>query len=194
MSQKKRNPLDRRISRSHRALLDGAIDLLMINPGASLTDIAQHAGVGRATLYRHFDSREALLRELAIESLNMTDDVLQPIRDAGLNARETLEKGLAAIMQVADRFHFLLLLWNFDDGDTELMGIYQSQLDELSRLVEQGKQENSIDATLPTEWIVSMYDSLIYAGWYAIRSGSLNAEQAGRHAASTLFQGISPPP
>ena len=191
MSHKMKPVTDLRASRSRRALLDAAIELLLTNPGASLSDIAQHAGVGRATLYRHFESREALIRELALESLKMTDAVLQPIRDAGLTARETLEQGLLAIMRVADRFHFLLFLWYFGDEDPELEAIYNRQLEDVYRLVERGKQEGSIDSALSSEWIVTLIDSLVYAGWWALQSGDLTAEQAGRHATRSLFNGIA---
>ena len=191
MSHKMKPVTDLRASRSRRALLDAAIELLLINPGASLSDIAQHAGVGRATLYRHFESREALIRELALESLQMTDAILQPIRDAGLSAKETLERGLIAIMQVADRFHFLLFLWYFGDEDPELEVIYNRQLEDVYRLVERGKQEGTIDSTLSSEWIVTLIDSLVYAGWWSVQSGDLTAEQAGRHATQSLFKGIA---
>lgn len=191
MSHKIKPATDLRASRSRRALLDAAIELLLVNPSASLSDIAQHAGVGRATLYRHFESREALIRELALESLTMTDAILRPIGDAGLSARETLEQGLTAIMQVADRFHFLLFLWYFGDDDPELETIYNRQLKDVYRLIERGKQEHSIDSSLSSEWIVSLIDSLVYAGWWAVQSGDLTAEQAGRHATQSLFNGIA---
>ena len=191
MSHKIKPVTDLRASRSRRALLDAAIELLLINPGASLSDIAQHAGVGRATLYRHFESRVALIRELALESLETTDAILQPIRDADLSARETLEQGLIAIMQVADRFHFLLILWQCGDDDPELEAIYNRQLDNVYQLVERGKQEKSITPELSSDWIVMVIDSLVYAGWWAVQSGDLTAEQAGRHATQSLFNGIA---
>ena len=39
------------------AVIDAAIDTLARNPGASLSEIAARAGVGRASLHRHFSSR-----------------------------------------------------------------------------------------------------------------------------------------
>jgi AcrR family transcriptional regulator len=42
-------------------LLDVARDALAADPDASLNSIAQAAGVGAGTLYRHFPSREALV-------------------------------------------------------------------------------------------------------------------------------------
>ena len=152
MTEKNADP---RADRSRRALLDAAIELLLENPGASLSDLATHAGVGRATLYRHFKSREELVHAAAVDALLVTDEVLQPIKDdADLTARQALEAGMRAIMPIADRFHFLLLLWNIAEGDKDAMKIYQRQLDDLSRLVDRGKRERSITDQLSTPWIV----------------------------------------
>ena len=182
---------DPRASRSHRALLDAAIEVLLVNPDASLSDIARQAGVGRATLYRHFESREALVLQLAQESLQVTDEILAPITEQGLGARETIAKGLEAIMQVADRFHFLLLLWHVSAADARVEAIYRRQLDDLYQLIERGKQEGAIAPGLSTPWIVNLIDSLVYAGWWSIRSQEMTAAQAGSHAVRVLFYGIS---
>ena len=165
---------------------------MLVNPGASMSDIAQAAGVGRATLYRHFETREQIIRELAVESLEMTDAALKPVRLAGLDARETFEQGLIAVMQVADRYHFLLALWSHAENDPEVAAIYQRQIRQLAELIERGKGEGSIDRDLSTEWIATLVDSLVYSGWWAVHSGDLSAGQAGRNAARVLFNGVSP--
>ncbi|MEM7563395.1 MAG: TetR/AcrR family transcriptional regulator [Pseudomonadota bacterium] len=181
---------DPRASRSHRALLDSAIALLLENPTASMSDISKTAGVGRATLYRHFESRDALILELALESLQLTDEILKPIRDTSLSAKDQLSQGLTAIMAVADRYHFLLLLWQMSYDDDRINTIYLAQLDELSTLVERGKSEQSISSDFSTSWVVSLIDSLIYAGWWEIKNGEMTAEQAGKQLVQTLFNGI----
>ncbi|MEM1316029.1 MAG: helix-turn-helix domain-containing protein, partial [Pseudomonadota bacterium] len=46
---------------SRDAILEAAFQLYARRPDASLAEVAQRAGVGRATLHRHFGSREALI-------------------------------------------------------------------------------------------------------------------------------------
>ncbi len=187
------NKQDPRASRSRRALLDSTISLFLSNPHATMSDIASHAGIGRATLYRHFETREKLILALAMESLELTDQVLEPIRVQNLTAMESLTKGLHAIMPLANRFHFLISLWNVcSENNTEVMAIYNRQLEQLAEVIEQGKREKSIDNGISTNWIVLLIDSLIYMGWWSISTGEQTAEQAAELAVISLFKGVAP--
>jgi AcrR family transcriptional regulator len=55
--------------RSRRAILDAAHELYSNGGEASFAEIAQEAGVGQATVYRHFEHREDLLAALAEEGM-----------------------------------------------------------------------------------------------------------------------------
>lgn len=58
-----------RSSRAHRAILDAARELL-IDGGFTalrLEHVAARAGVGKATIYRHWTSKEGLMQELLVE-------------------------------------------------------------------------------------------------------------------------------
>jgi AcrR family transcriptional regulator len=51
----------------HRQVVSAARDLLAAEPNAPISRIAREAGVSRATFYRHFGSRQALLRAVEVE-------------------------------------------------------------------------------------------------------------------------------
>ncbi len=61
----------RRADALHNAdkILDAAVACLGHNPYASVSEIAQAAGVGRVTLYGHFSSRETLVEAAMIRVL-----------------------------------------------------------------------------------------------------------------------------
>ncbi len=61
-------------ARSRRAILDAARELYADDTDASFAEIANRAGVGQATVYRHFDDRQALLAELAIEDMGRLEE------------------------------------------------------------------------------------------------------------------------
>ncbi|TQV87158.1 TetR/AcrR family transcriptional regulator [Aliikangiella coralliicola] len=182
---------DARSVRSRQALLDAGIELLLRNPAATLSEIAAHANVGRATLYRQFESKEQLIQELAIESLEMTSAVIAPVKNRKLSAKATLEEIFKAVMPLADKYHFLLSIWNIAEKDDEVIAIYNQQLTELASLIERGKKEGTINKNLDTSWIVCVIDSLIYSGWWMMGNTGMSAANASAHSIETLFAGIS---
>jgi AcrR family transcriptional regulator len=56
---------DAGMQRTRSAILDAAARVLGRRADAAIAEIADEAGVGRATLYRHFPTRESLLRGVA---------------------------------------------------------------------------------------------------------------------------------
>jgi AcrR family transcriptional regulator len=62
--------------RSRRAILDAARDLYRDDAEASFGEIAERAGVGQATVYRHFADRRALLVALADEDMGALEERL----------------------------------------------------------------------------------------------------------------------
>ena len=74
-------PVDKRRARSERTrqnLLEAAMHCYREKgvSGTGMEDVAQQAGVGRATLYRHFKNQEALLSEVMAHNLEELKVVL----------------------------------------------------------------------------------------------------------------------
>jgi AcrR family transcriptional regulator len=79
------------VRRNRRRLLDAAIDLILESGGAPTRDaVARRAGIGIATLYRHFPDQQALLRGVAL-------DVLDRTIAAGEAALAEADDGVAAV-------------------------------------------------------------------------------------------------
>lgn len=182
---------DARANRSREALINSGIKLLVVNPGASLKEIAEFAGVGRATLYRHFETRDQLIQEIAQESLAMADAVMAPIRQQQLSGKDTLEAMFHVMMPMADRYHFLLSLWSIAEGNEAVMSVYNRQLEDVYMLVERARSEGFIRDELTSEWIVITIDAMIYSGWWLITKGECTPEQAANQAIMTLFNGVA---
>jgi AcrR family transcriptional regulator len=73
-----------------------------------MADVAAASGVSRATLYRYYPSREALLEALAAQALT---DAGSRIADAGLDrcpVPEAIERIVRALLAVGDRYAVLL--------------------------------------------------------------------------------------
>jgi AcrR family transcriptional regulator len=56
-------------ARNDRLILDAARAVFVADPGAPITAVAEHAGVGISALYRRYGSKEELLRRLSAHAL-----------------------------------------------------------------------------------------------------------------------------
>lgn len=96
----RRRPLRRDAERNRRLLVDAAREVFAEHGlDASLDEIARRAGVGNATLYRHFPSREALYAAVFIG----LGDIVRELGERALrlddpwNALVTYVEGLCAL-------------------------------------------------------------------------------------------------
>src|SRR4029450_2814244 len=56
-------------ARNDQRILDAARAVFIADPGAPISAVAEHAGVGISALYRRYPSKEELLRKLCADGL-----------------------------------------------------------------------------------------------------------------------------
>lgn len=177
--------------RTKKLILESAVEVLTVNPAASLQDIAEAAGVGRVTLHRHFGSRDFLIQELARYSLEETDRACEPIESQATSAKHALELLIDVLVRLGDRFHFIWYghpnIWNCEELADEI----KRHDDELRELISEVKREGAIAADVPTAWVISCIENLSYAAWSSTREGSIAPNDAAKLVCRTLFQGLA---
>lgn len=178
-----------KIAQSRHAIEEAGIETLLRNPDAGMSEIALAAGVGRATLYRHYESREALVQALAKKCLEETDRLVQPLKDEGLQGRAAIEATIDVLMPMAARYRFLMSLWTIAADDRTVRRIYNRQLDELSELVTDAQAAGELRPEFSTTWIVSFFDSVLSCAWYLVESGEMSAADAAVAFKSSFFDG-----
>ena len=90
------------------AILDAAAEVLAVRGDqASMSDVAAAAGVARATLYRYFPSRDALLDELARVGVREAAGQFAGASLAKVPASEGLVRAVRALVAVGDYFVLL---------------------------------------------------------------------------------------
>jgi AcrR family transcriptional regulator len=136
-------PMRADVRRNRRRLLDAAIELILEIGGEPSRDaVAQRAGVGIATLYRHFPDRQTLLRAVVLDVLDRTIDR----GDAALAESATGDEALRRYMHAAidsglgvvNVVHALL-----DDADWP--DRRAAAHDVLDRLIDVARRDGAID-------------------------------------------------
>ena len=171
-------------------ILNAAFTVFSQNPGASLADVAKAAGVGRATLHRHFSGRDDLMVALTLTAAQELDAAVDAAVAECETYTEALELALHAILPLAARHMFLAT--EPATHDPRVAEVYAAQTRDLAHDIDMAKAEGTFDPHLPTEWIVQAYENLIYAGWTMVMAGDATPKQAAAFAWRTLTQGTKP--
>lgn len=127
-----------------------------------LAAIADEAGVGIGTLYRHFPDREALYSALSARSYEIVLESLDAARAAGKTARDVIAGYLEA--SISRRADILLPLHGgppvLDERSTELRGRIGAAM---QALIRQGREDGSLREDLSGADVV-MFAALLTQG------------------------------
>lgn len=174
------------------AILDAATDCLARDPDASISDIAKAAGVGRVTLYGHFDSRATLVAAVVERAMTESDTALRDLDLAG-DPAEALVRLIHATWRLTYRYGALVVAAERAMPDAELTAAHSPHRDRAERLFERGRDEGRFRDDVPTSWLVTVLHSVVHAAANAVHAGELTAEEAPRMIAATML-GVTTPP
>jgi AcrR family transcriptional regulator len=163
-----------RSDRAHRAILDAALAELIREGFADLhlEHVAAQAGVGKATIYRHWASKEALALDLLMQ-------LAAPhiaIEDIGDTRAELLAAVTNAMRAVTDtpfgpviRALLSQIASNPALGDPFRASVVQGHRDEIARVVARGVRRGDLrsdaDGDVATELLVGpVYFRLMFGG------------------------------
>jgi TetR/AcrR family transcriptional repressor of mexCD-oprJ operon len=121
---------------------------------ASMSDVAAAAGVARATLYRYFPSRQALLDELGTLAVADAEERLAAARLDEVPTQEGISRVVRALVEVGDAFIVLARERIQPDAEQFEHGVGHP----LRRLVERAQARGDLREDVPASWLT---DSLV---------------------------------
>jgi TetR/AcrR family transcriptional regulator, mexCD-oprJ operon repressor len=171
--------------RTASAILDAAAHVLAERSDANMAEIAAAAGVGRATLYRYYPSREALLQALADAALREAGERLA---DAGLDRAavpEAIERIVRAVVGVGDRYVVLAReRIRHDPDDAErLLG------EPLRSVFERGIDEGVLREDVPVDVILELFGGLLGAAVRLVGERRLGLEEIAATTTALFLDG-----
>ena len=123
------------------AILDGAARLFAVEgERASMNDVADAAGVARATVYRYFPNRDALLDELARAAVADVETRLQSARIDAVAPEEGIARAVRALVDTGDSFVLLARARRHSEPERFERKVVQP----LRRLFERGQEAGDI--------------------------------------------------
>ncbi|WNZ10020.1 helix-turn-helix domain-containing protein [Streptomyces sp. 11x1] len=185
-------PVRRRDARRNRELLVAAAHEVFTEQGleAPLDVIARRAGVGNATLYRHFPSRAALIDAVFHDQLAGTMAVGDRVRDAP-DAWAGLTEYLGAVFDTlaADRGTNDLMTTRVPGVDT-LEDVHEHNRRTIESLLRRGREEGTVRADVTTEDVLFALAAL---GRAVPALTAVTTPDAWRRPLTLLLDGLRPP-
>ncbi|GAA4956228.1 TetR/AcrR family transcriptional regulator [Nonomuraea thailandensis] len=179
-------------------IMKAAIHHLNESPAASMAQLAEAVGISRATLHRHFSSRDELMLALAHRAYDQWERLQVTSGVAAATASgdpEALEQALNALLEgvidVADEYGFGLT-----DDRLATHPELRRRTDELEErevaLYAAAQRAGLLRTDLPARWISNTVYGLLVTVRESLRNGDVARRDVTRLLISTFLHGAAP--
>jgi AcrR family transcriptional regulator len=124
---------------------------------ASMSDVAAAAGVARATLYRYFPNRDALLEAVGRLALDDAGDRLAAARLDEVALADALQRAVRALVGVGDGFVVLAR----ERTRADISGFDERIGAPLRALIARGQDAGEVRGDVPAAWLTEALFGLI---------------------------------
>jgi AcrR family transcriptional regulator len=172
--------------RNRDTVVAAALQVLCDRPAASMQEIADASLLGRATLYRHFASRDELIADLIERVLHESQILSERAAAQDGPALAVLATLCRETVELGDRYRFLAAC----APDM----IRAREKTALLAYVRRAQRDGELRSDLPAKWILESLRGLAIAALGAISDGQLSVSRASDLVAATFVASVAPPP
>ncbi len=166
---------DRLMSVDRTQVLRAAAALLTRKATATMDEVARAAGIGRATLHRHFAGRDALVRALEELGLQELEAALDTAAIDEGPEDDAVRRLVAAVEPVGPLLSFLVTENQLFEGDQQNEG--WARIDaRISALFRRGQENGVFRIDLTPAWLTEALYGLVGAGAWAVQDGRVAAK------------------
>jgi len=143
------------------AILDAAAAVLAERgEQASMGDVAAAAGMARATVYRYFPNREALLEELGRLAVEEAGERLRAGRLGEVDVPEAFERAVRALVAVGESF----VVVSRESARPDPAEFERQIAAPLRGLIERAQSLGEVREDLPASWLMESLIGIVVSG------------------------------
>ena len=174
------------------AIIEAATTCLALDPDVSVNEIAKAAGVGRVTLYGHFESRADLVSVVVDHAMQQTNRELESLDLAG-DPRASLSRLVEATWRLTHRYGALIIAAEQTLPPERVHEAHTQLIARWRRLLKRGRREGVFRADMPLAWQVIAIHAVIHGASEAVHRSELAPAQVPALLRDTVLAALTPP-
>ncbi|NNC10916.1 TetR/AcrR family transcriptional regulator [Planctomonas sp. JC2975] len=179
-------------TRNRERILDAAMQCFLADPSATMSAIAEAAGVGRVTLYAHFESRTALVAALFRRTVDESDASLESVNLDG-DPAAALDALTRSSWRIVARFHAVLGTARDELGEDAVRGQMEHALGRVRGVIERGRASGAFRSDQSADWLTFCYLAIVHGAADEIRNGRLTDSDATEWVPATVASIVTAP-
>jgi TetR/AcrR family transcriptional repressor of mexCD-oprJ operon len=180
-------------ARNVHRIVEVAARMLGDDPHVGMAAIATAADVSRATVYRHFPTREALMDAIRRQALGAGEQAIVDCRLDEGSAVEALRRLVETWLDIAHRYGFAQLVSHPGSGlgDKDRAQRRRTFGEPLIALFTRGQAAGEFSTAVTPEWATRLFGATVIAAARAVDDGALSPDDAADTVFHTLTKGLS---
>lgn len=179
--------------RNRVKILAATVTAIRKNLDASVADIAAEAGVGRMTLYGHFQTRAELIEAALVDSLERAEDVLSQIPLDG-DPHAAFQRLIASSWMFVDQSRALLAAAQKELSAARIRELHEKAEARMRGLLLRGQREGAFRADLPVSWLLTTTHVVLNGAAEEVRTGRIDPDDAPWFIDAILLPAFTAPP